>query len=361
MDEIENSWSPLEQRKARDAGGSGNMKVRSMRGNTVALHGGDWISSRYGNATLGVAWQDSKTKKKYGLTVGHLWYDHCLGVGASVFAYDTDEPTMTNLDGSKGHKPIKVGTIQAIDVVLDFIIFEIFDHIKIDPLAVALSGGDDQILHIKLPVPGQTKVPPAPGQRLVLYGAARRGMVGRRILVDAEEDEIPEDMLSAKFVTKSYVTTPDGQVETNGALKLSFSGDCGGFYIDEDGTAWSMHTTIQGVPRSNPTVWTSRGTLLQDIVNAHPSFFRNTGSQLDVNSQKGSYRKQSLSPQFDCVALEKIVSLRMEAQSPSLCFRVANPVGCVTRHDFPQDSRYPSLWFSDEEASDSQEEKKCDD
>ena len=127
------------------------MKVRSLNGNMRALRGGDWVASSYGIVMLAVAWTHGKCNKKYGLTVAHVFTDHCLGVGSSVFAFDSDEAEMTRLDGTTAHKPIRIGTVTSIDMMpTDSAIFEIFDSIKIEPLAVALSSGNEQVCRITL-------------------------------------------------------------------------------------------------------------------------------------------------------------------------------------------------------------------
>jgi hypothetical protein len=83
MDDIEESWSPADER-VRDDGGNDKMKIRSLNGNTRALRGGDWLSSRFALMTLAVAWTDHGDKK-YGLTVVHVFFaDHGLTVGDSV-------------------------------------------------------------------------------------------------------------------------------------------------------------------------------------------------------------------------------------------------------------------------------------
>jgi len=140
-----------------------------MNGNRRALRGGDWVASRFGSVTLAVAWTHGKRNKKYGLAVARAFTDHGLGVGASVFAFDSDEAEMTRLDGTKANKPLKIGTVTTIDMRTDSAIFEIFDFIKIDPLAVALSGGDDQVCRITLPTPGANVLSPAIGERLVVF------------------------------------------------------------------------------------------------------------------------------------------------------------------------------------------------
>jgi len=61
------------------------------------------------------------------------------------------------LDGKKSHKHIKIGTVAAVDrEQTDSVIIEIFPSILIDPLAVALSGGDDHVSKIALPKQGDT-------------------------------------------------------------------------------------------------------------------------------------------------------------------------------------------------------------
>lgn len=150
-----------------------------------------------------------------------------------------------------------------------------------------------------------------------MFGAARHGMIGRRVQPDTKD-------VSTEFATRSYETTPEGKVETNGVTKLSFSGDCGALYLDQDGNPWSMHTAIQGWPKTNPTCWTSRGSTLQDIVDAHPLFSSHSQRDGALNSSlhhrnrsspAGTHRRDEFT-----VALEKIVCLTTEDQNPSLCF-----------------------------------------
>lgn len=290
MDAIEAAWSPLEARKARDEDGHGGMKVRSLNDNTRALRGGDWIFTRRSMMTLAVCWNEHGNQ--YGLTVGHAFFSNNLPVGSSVFAFDSDDATMTKLDGSKAHKRIKIGTVKAIDRATDSAIIEIFPNITIDPLAVALSGGDDQVCKITFPKPSAAGAGAGAGgpddfplgQKLVMFGAARRGMTGLRVEALGRDDD-----LSVSFATQSFVTTDEdgNRIEANGDTRLSFVGDCGSLYVDENGIPRCMHTQIQGVPQAKPTVWTSRGADVKDIVNAH-SFYFGYASNEDVNGRQAS-------------------------------------------------------------------------
>ena len=321
LGDIEASWSPLDVRKGRDDGGNEKMKVRSLNGNTRALRGGDWISSSRGILmTLGVAWiEHEHGGKQYGLTVAHEFARHALTIGDSVFAFDSDDEPMTKLNGTRAHKSIKIGTIVSIDVEgTDSTIFEIFPSIMIDPLAVALSGGDDQVRRITLPRPFALPTTLPHGQKLVMYGAARRGMIGVRVEVTDRLDD-----LSAAFAAKSYETTHGGDGIAKGGTKLSYQGDCGALYLGEDGIAWCMHTTIQGVPMDNPSVWTSRGALLQDIVNRHSFYFGGDPNYL-YSSSNGS---QS-SPVN--IALEKIIDdPKTGGQYPRIDFSQEDEEDCL--------------------------------
>jgi hypothetical protein len=201
MDEIVASWS-------RDNGGK--MKVRSLNGNTRPLRGGDWLSSGPGMMTLGVTWEEHGGKQ-YGLTVGHAFAANGLPAGSSVFAFNSDQENP--ITGK--YKAIKIGTIVAIDMETDSAIIEIFPSIKIDPLAVALSGGDDQVLKIKLPKPFMIREDLPYGQRLMMYGASRRGMIGARVVRTGENAEDPATL----WATKSYVSTHGGRVYPSGLTK----------------------------------------------------------------------------------------------------------------------------------------------
>ena len=304
MRAVEASWSLLDVRKGRDdEGRNENSKVRSLNGNTRALRGGDWIATRHEAVmTLAVAWTLSNGKQ-YGLTVAHAFTDDYLSYGDSVFAFNSDEACVKTLDGKKSHKHIKIGTVVAVDrEQTDSVIIEIFPSILIDPLAVALSGGDDHVCKIALPKPGDTATnPKPPGQRLVMYGAARRGMIGVRV---PASDDVGDEYKSSCIATKSYETTDEGGLIATGATKLTFKGDCGALYIDEDNFAVCMHTTIEGLPKINPTAWTSRGSLLQHIANRHALFF---GGNPDSPSLNRSTQSSQVS-----IALEKIIVPKTE-------------------------------------------------
>jgi hypothetical protein len=267
MDAIEQSWSsPLEARKEKhDEPAADKMrKIRSLLNhNTRHLRGGDWLVSTRSHMTLAVAWNHEHNGKKYGLTVAHPFANYGRTIGDSVFAFDSDENEVQNLDGEMVHKLVNVGTIVSIDMDTDSIIFEIYSNIKIYPLAVALSAGEDQVRKIVLPKPGVIPEPLPYGKQLVMFGAARHGMIGCRVKdVDRLAGSTSTD-ISAELATQSYETN------RNGSTKLSYAGNCGALYLDEDGVAWRMHTTIQGVPTDIPKVWTSRGAMLQHIVEAH--------------------------------------------------------------------------------------------
>ena len=181
MDEVVNSWSPEDVRKQRDDTGHGNMKIRSLNGNTRRLRGGDWITSGPGFCTLSVAWKEHGGKQ-YGLTVAHVFTSYNLPRGSSVWAVDSDEP----LPATGKHRTIKIGSLVSIDFATDSAVFEIFPNIKIDPLAVALSSvcGDDKVVKIKRPSPFTPIAIPEEvpfGSQLIMYGAARRGMIGVRV------------------------------------------------------------------------------------------------------------------------------------------------------------------------------------
>ncbi|CAB9530388.1 expressed unknown protein [Seminavis robusta] len=214
MDEVVNSWSPSDVRKQRDDTAHGNMKIRSLNGNIRRLRGG----------------------------------------GPSVWAVDSDEP----LPATGKHRTIKIGSLVSIDFSTDSAVFEIFPNIKIDPLSVALSSGDDKIVKIKRPSPFTPIPEEVPfGSQLIMYGAARRGMIGVRVPRRGENDD------------------NQGSMEPTGQTRLTFSGDCGALTIDAQGRPWSMHTTIQGVPGNNPTTWTSHGALFCKVVDAH-AFYKDS-------------------------------------------------------------------------------------
>ena len=191
---IVSSWSPLEVREARDVDGEGKIKVRSLNGNTSPLRGGDWLSSRKALVTLSVAWTEHGGKK-YGLTVAHPFTDHGFGVGSSVFAFDSDEATFTKPNGQKAHKSIKIGSIVSVDMETDSVVFDIFPHIKIEPQVVTLSPS--QVRKVDLPNPFENGEPFPVGKKLIMFGAARRGMVG--VHVDDEFDS----PIAKRFATKS--------------------------------------------------------------------------------------------------------------------------------------------------------------
>ena len=282
MDEVVNSWSPEDVRKQLDDTGHGNMKVRSLNGNTRRLRGGDWITSGPGFCTLAVAWKEHGGKQ-YGLTVAHVFTSYNLPRGSSVWAVDSDEP----LPATGKHRTIKIGSLVSIDFATDSAVFEIFPNIKIDPLAVALSSGDDKVVKIKRPSPFTPIPEEVPyGSQLIIYGAARRGMIGVRV---PRRGENVCDM-SAFWSTQSYDN--EGSMEPTGQTKLTFSGDCGALAIDAQGRPWSMHTTIQGVPANNPTTWTSHGAMFCKVVDAHAFYFGHTpnvgGSNSSSHSQQSS-------------------------------------------------------------------------
>ena len=294
------------------------MKLRSLNHSTRKLRGGDWLVSKQSHMTLAVAW-NGHNGKKYGLTVAHSFAEHGRTVGDSVFAFNSDEEEIPTPDGGKAHRVIKVGTVVSIDMATDSIIFEISTDIKIDPLAVALSGGDDQVRKIVLPKPGALSDEPLPyGKKLVMFGAARRGMIGCRVrsyddqLVDVEKTDI-----SAMFAAQSYDTRSDDcALDINGK---TYAGDCGALYLDKDGNPWCMHTSIQGVPPENPTVWTSRGVMLRDIVNsvAHRFYFGYTPPISGASSSSSSSHENQASPAD--IKLTKISGPMMD-QYPRIFF-----------------------------------------
>jgi hypothetical protein len=348
MDVIEASWSPLEDRQERDEGGNGKMKVRSLNCNTRALRGGDWIFTRRSMMTLSVAWTEHGGIK-YGLTVGHAFLDNRLPVGSSVFAFDSDDESMTKRDGTRAHRKIKIGTVKAINRVTDSAIIEIFPNINIDPLAVALSGGDDQVCKITLPRPFVTRTDADASddfllaQRLVMFGAARREMIGIRVEATGRDDEI-----SVSFAPTSYVTTEEGnRIEVNGETKLSYTGaDCGALYLDENGIARCMHAEIQGLPADNPTVWTSRGAKLQDIVNSHSFYFGHAPND-GVSGPSQSYPIS--------IRLETIIDPETKGKYPIPYFEDEEGDGYIERRalSFSEARRHGiQVYFSDEDDED---------
>lgn len=130
------------------------------------------------------------------MTVGHAFTDHGLPRGSSVFAFDSDQENPT----TGKYKSIKIGTVVALDPATDSAIIEIFLSIKIDPLAVALSGGDDQVLKIKLPKPFANPTAGALpyGQPLMMFGAARRGMIGVGVLRTGDNPYDPATVWATK-------------------------------------------------------------------------------------------------------------------------------------------------------------------
>lgn len=280
--EIEASWSPEDVRMQRDDD-SGEMKVRSLLGNTRRLRGGDWISSGPAYMTLGVTWIGHGTKQ-YGLTVAHAFTRYHLPPGSSVWAVNSDEPVP-----AKGRfASIKIGTVRKLDMATDSAVIEIFPSIKIDPLAVALSGGDDNVVKIELPTPLPTPFANPPehglpyGEQVVMYGAARRGMVGVRVQRTGDNIDITSTIWSTQSRANADVAL--------GQSKLSFAGDCGALALDSNGRAWSMHTSISGVPKNNPTTWTSHGADLQSIVNAHAFYFGHVPETNSLNLSSHSYQ-----------------------------------------------------------------------
>jgi len=346
---IEASWSPLDARKGRDdEGRKEKMKVRSLNGNTRALRGGDWLSScNHGLMTLGVAWTEH-SGKKYGLTVAHPFAYDGLAVGDSVFAFDSDAPT-TMRDGTTAYKSIRVGTIVSIDKKgTDSVIFEIFPSIHIESHAVALSRGDDQVRIITFPRPGAAAEEVPHGGKLVMYGAARRGMIGVRV-------PSPDDNFGVMYSStagKSYETTGGGDRITNGRAKLSFGGDCGALYLGEEGTAWCMHTTFQGIPKENPSVWFSRGALLQHIVNRHAFYFGGDPNPISSNGSQSSPVN---------IALEKIIDPETEDQYPRLDFSQFNIQDSLFEKQRPLSLHRLPLYIpdgDDDDDADTQEDEK---
>jgi len=300
IDDAEKSWSPEEVRKGR--GKDNTIKIRSLHNNTRALRGGDWLVAKESCMTLAVAWS-AHHGKKYGLTVAHGFSHFGRPVGSSIFAFDSDCEEIPTPDGGKVHKLIKIGTVVSMDMPTDSIVFEIFPHIRIDPLAVALSGDDSQVYKIVLPKPGAERPQPLPfGKKLVMYGAARRGMIGYRVEAIDRPCDAAATEISTVFATQSYETDADddARLTTAGKTKLTFGGDCGGLYISEDGMAWCMHTSIKGVPRENPSIWSSHGSMLHDIINSkeHRFFFGFIppiigGSSSSSSSSSLDYQNQS--------------------------------------------------------------------
>jgi hypothetical protein len=144
---------------------------------------------------------------------------------------------------------------------------------------------------------------------LLMFGAARRGMmmIGTRVQPTGGR----ANGISARFATRSCVATAEGD-DIHGETKLSYGGDCGALYLDTNGTPWCMHTTIQGAPIDNPRVWTSRGALLQHIVDRHSFYF---GSNESQSSPAQLHDDTPVS-----IAVEKIINSKTGGQYPRLYF-----------------------------------------
>ena len=131
-----------------------------------------------------------------------------------------------------------------------------------------------------------------------MFGAARRGMIG--VHVKILDDEKNPGVVAAR----SYVTDSEGKHIENGEQKLSYVGDCGALYLDEYGKPWCMHTLLT-CRSGDSMVWTSRGIMLQNIVDRHSFYFGGTppieGSASNTLSPTG---RQSSKAYF---ALEKII------------------------------------------------------
>jgi hypothetical protein len=356
MDEIVASWSREDVRKSRDDNSGGKMKVRSLDGNIRPLRGGDWLSSGWGLMTLGVAWVEHYGDKQYGLTVGHAFTDNQLPSGSSVWAFNSDQENPT----TGKHKSIKIGTVLSIDTETDTAIIEIFPSIKIDPLAVTLSGGNDKVLKIELPKPFTKPTGDSlPYGETLIFGATRRGMIGVRVPRAGDNPCDP----ATSWATRSHVSTAVGRMDPSGQTKLSFGGDCGALSIDSDGKAWSMHTMIQGLPKENPTTWTSHGASLERIVNAHAFYFGHTAQ---IGASNASLRTHHSSPASTTglqhstisVALDRSFAQVTGEQYPLMEFESLAP-GSIRIQHCPQ-SCIP-MEFSDEEGDNNngvEEEKK---
>ena len=310
---IKESRSPEDQRKKRDdhRESIAPMKVRSLAGNARKLRGGDWIScgAADGQMTLAVAWK--RGPKQYGLTVYHPFHEDGRRIGSGVYAFNSDVAlpfSKPSGDVVYKHKAIQIGNVVSIDAETDSLVFEIFPNIEIDPFAVALSGDDNNVCYVNFPKPDSLS-PNLPdlGTKLVMYGAARRGMIGSCVEMLPNDDALRADK-STRLTTRSFDSN-DGVV--NGETKLSFGGDCGALYIDEDGAPWGMHTTIYGTKSDNKIVWTSRGALLSHIVEGHRFYFSPVSQSVDSqpSTTNGKSKRQSLSG-------SKSFDLRIEATSP---------------------------------------------
>ena len=342
---LEEAW-----RKERRQQEEGHVKeVRSLNGNTRPLRGGDWIASRGTLMTIGVTWINECDNKKYGLTVAPAFVDHGLGVGDSVFAFDSDDESAINPDGTRAHKSIKIGTVVSLDdEETDSVIIEIFPHIIIDPLAVALSRGDDHVYKITLPKPFATSNSdnssvstfPCNKQRMVMFGATGRGMIGTSDGGGSKPNNKNDDVTATEVLVEGRGDTVEicDATTNHYVLRQQPQFDCGALYLDEDGIAWCMHTMRN--------VWTSHGTFLQNIVDRHPIYFGHSepidGSVSNASSQM---RQQSSNVSL---AWEKIVLPLTYGAYPRMKYPdIAKDFFCIRQPALPI-SRIP-MYFSDEE------------
>lgn len=101
------------------------------------------------------------------------------------------------------------------------------------------------------------------------YGAQRRGTVGR---VSGRCTFVHGVVNRADIGIESF--DPNG-IEQPGSKQISHDGDCGMIYLDEQGNPWCMHHAITC---KDNTTYTSWGTRLEAIMDAHYEYFGIPGS-----------------------------------------------------------------------------------
>ena len=84
--------------------------------------------------------------------------------------------------------------------------------------------------------------------------------------------------------------------------------DCGALYLNKDGTPWCMHTAAWR-KSGNPITWVSTGTDIQELLNAHVSYF---GSVTRATGGYSMEHQTALGSTLYDIGLETIISIGPE-------------------------------------------------
>lgn len=246
---VEKKWSPnREQRYA-------TKKIRSARDGP--LRGGDWLLNADGQAaTLSFCFEFQR--EVYGLTVGHL----CpKGIGQSIFCFS--ESTMLENPVPDGDSDIEspgewyfmfeIGEVVSKSLTTDSLVFKLYHNVVdvADFKTLAELSGLERPL--ELPDPKKSPKRPAIGDRLVGFGAQRRGAYG---IVNSPSETSNGDFSQ---IGNIGIQSPEGTDK-----KLTDPGDCGTVFVSLDGTPlYFYHCSNTNIPK------TSLGFPLAEVMSRH--------------------------------------------------------------------------------------------